>query len=93
VRFELTDQTRQAIDEYLRLTESKAGQFSFAGRGDRGGLTTRQYARLVLRGADGASMTPPLRRTTGRLSARLLFALALCPSSTSATNPYVASKF
>ncbi len=48
VRFELTDQTRQAIDEYLRLTGRKAGQFLFAGRGDGPhGLTTRQYARLV----------------------------------------------
>jgi integrase len=44
VRFELTDQTRQAIGEYLRLTGRKSGQFLFAGRGDRGGLTTRQYA-------------------------------------------------
>ncbi|MFZ1988302.1 MAG: tyrosine-type recombinase/integrase, partial [Alphaproteobacteria bacterium] len=48
VRFELTDQTRQAIDEYLRLTGRKPGQFLFAGRGDASrGLTTRQYARLV----------------------------------------------
>ncbi len=48
VRFELTDQTRQAIDQYLRLTNRKTGQFLFAGRGntDRR-LTTRQYARLV----------------------------------------------
>ena len=48
VRFELTDQARQEIDEYLRLTGRKAGQFLFAGcgNGDRG-LTTRQYARLV----------------------------------------------
>ncbi len=45
VRFELTDQTRQAIDKYLRLTGRKPGQFLIAGRGDRGGLTTRQYAR------------------------------------------------
>lgn len=29
VRFELTDQTRQAIDEYLRLTGRTAGQFLF----------------------------------------------------------------
>ena len=35
VRFELTDQTRMAIDEYLRLTGRKPGQFLFAGRGDR----------------------------------------------------------
>ena len=40
VRFELTDQTRQAIDEYLRLTGRKPGQFLFAGRRDKGGLTT-----------------------------------------------------
>lgn len=49
MRFELTDQTRQAIDEYLRITDRKAGQFLFAGRRDDGsrGLTTRRYARLV----------------------------------------------
>ena len=70
VRFELTDQTRQAIDGYLRLTGRKAGQFLFAGRGnsDRG-LTTRQYARLVLEwvgsiGLDPAKFgTHSLRRT------------------------------
>ena len=33
VRFELTDQTRLAIDQYLRLTGRKPGQFLFAGRG------------------------------------------------------------
>jgi integrase len=48
VRFELTDQTRMAVDEYLRLTGRKPGQFLFAGRRDGArGLTTRQYARLV----------------------------------------------
>jgi integrase len=48
VRFELTEQTRQAIDEYLRLTCRKPGDFLFVGRGGEGhGLTTRQYARLV----------------------------------------------
>lgn len=75
VRFELTDQTRQAVDEYLRLTGRKAGQFLFAGRGDRGGLTTRQYARLVQEwvasiGLDPAKFgTHSLRRTkASRLS-------------------------
>ena len=69
VRFEPTDQTRQAIDEYLRLTGRKPGQFLFAGRSDRGGLTTRQYARLVLEwiasiGLDPAKFgTHSLRRT------------------------------
>ena len=47
VRFELTDQTRQAIDEYLRFTGRKAGQILFAGRDPARGLTTRQYARQV----------------------------------------------
>lgn len=48
MRFKLTDQTLLAIDEYLRLTERKPSQFLFAGRGDgSGGLTTRQYDRLV----------------------------------------------
>lgn len=47
VRFELTDQTRLALDEYLRLTGRTSGQYLFAGRGDAShGLTTRQYARL-----------------------------------------------
>jgi integrase len=48
VRFELTDQARMTIDEYLRLTGRKPGQFLFSGRGDGArALTTRQYARLV----------------------------------------------
>ncbi len=70
VRFELTDQARQAIDEYLRLTGRKAGQFLFAGRGNgERGLTTRQYARLVQEwvasiGLDPAKFgTHSLRRT------------------------------
>ena len=69
VRFELTDQARLAIDEYLRLTGRKPGQFLFAGRGDRSGLTTRQYARLVQEwvasiGLDPAKFgTHSLRRT------------------------------
>lgn len=48
VRFELTEQTRQAIDGHLRESGRQPGQFLFAGRGEpRCGLTTRQYARLV----------------------------------------------
>src|SRR5919198_6181360 len=44
VRFELTEQTRQAIDEYLRIIRRKPGEFLFFGRGHDSGLTTRQYA-------------------------------------------------
>lgn len=47
MRFELTDQTRSAIDDYLRLTGRKPGQILFCGRNPSRGLTTRQYARLV----------------------------------------------
>src|SRR5258705_9540947 len=47
VRFELTEQARQAIDEHLRMTHRNSGEFLFAGRGDSRGLTTLQYARLV----------------------------------------------
>ena len=70
VRFEVSDQTRQAIDEYLRLTGRAPGQLLFAGRGDGSrGLTTRQYARLVQEwvasiGLDPAKFgTHSLRRT------------------------------
>ena len=43
VRFELTDQTRLAIDEYLRLTGRKTSQVLFSGRsnGERGLTTVR----------------------------------------------------
>lgn len=47
VRFEPTDQAGLAINEYLRLTGRKLGQFLFTGRDPARGLTTRQYARLV----------------------------------------------
>jgi hypothetical protein len=47
VRFELTDQTRQAIDDALQVAGRTSGQVLFAGRGNKGGLTTRQYTRLV----------------------------------------------
>ena len=77
VRFELTDQARQAIDEYLRLTGRKAGQFLFAGRGDnKRGLTTRQYARFVQEWVASIGLDPTkfgthsLRRTKAVLMYR-----------------------
>jgi integrase len=48
VRFELTEQTRQAVDDYIKAAGKKPGEFLFSGRGDRNRcMTTRQYARLV----------------------------------------------
>ena len=48
VRFELTEQTRQAVDDYVRGPDKKAGEFLFTSRcGLERSITTRQYARLV----------------------------------------------
>jgi integrase len=48
VRFELTEQTREAVDAYIKVVRSKPGQFLFLGRrGSDRAITTRQYARLV----------------------------------------------
>src|SRR5215467_9257875 len=48
VRFELTEQTRQAVDDYIKAAGKKPGEFLFSGRGDHHrSMTTRQYARLV----------------------------------------------
>jgi integrase len=47
VKFELTEPTRQALDDYLKATGRQLGQLLFAGRKSDGGLTTRQYARLL----------------------------------------------
>ena len=48
VRFELTEQTRLAIDDYIRASGKKPGEFLFAGRRrPERCVTTRQYARLV----------------------------------------------
>jgi integrase len=49
VRFELTEQTRQAVDEYLRARGKTPGSFMFDGRRPGSAITTRQNARLVSR--------------------------------------------
>jgi integrase len=46
VRFELSEQTRQAVDDYLKVTGKRPGEFLFTGhRGTNRSMTTRQYAR------------------------------------------------
>src|SRR5277367_264515 len=48
VRFELTELTRQAVDDYVRDSGKKPGEFMFTGRRDsKRSMSTRQYARLV----------------------------------------------
>ncbi len=48
VKFEITEQTRQAIDDFLAESGKRPGEFLFTGRrGKDRNLTTRQYARLL----------------------------------------------
>jgi integrase len=48
IRFEMTEQTRQSVDDYIRAAGKKPGEFLFIGRHGPGQcMTTRQYARLV----------------------------------------------
>jgi integrase len=74
VRFEITEQTRQAIDDHLAASRTRPGDFLFHGRRGKGRcLTTRQYARLLSEwiasiGLDPALFgTHSLRRTKATL--------------------------
>src|SRR3954469_17133388 len=74
VRFELTEQTRQAVDDYLRATGRKPGQVLFLGRrGQEVAMSTRQYARLVSESTASIGLDPyvfgthSLRRTKASL--------------------------
>ena len=64
VRFELTEQTRQTIDDYVRVAGKKPGEFLFTGRhGPARCLTARQYARLVSSWIAGIGLDPSVRYT------------------------------
>jgi integrase len=74
VRFELSEQTRQAVDDYLKATSKLPGEFLFAGRrGPNRSMTTRQYARLVSEWIGSVGLDPrlfgthSLRRTKATL--------------------------
>ena len=61
VRFELTEQTRQSVDEYIKAANKKPGEFLFSGRpGPARSMTTRQYARLVSEWIAGIGLDPAL---------------------------------
>lgn len=47
VRFEITEQTRQALDDHLSQRRGASSSYLFPGRRPAGHLTTRQYARLL----------------------------------------------
>ncbi len=59
VKFEITEQTRQAVDAYLKANRKKPGDFSVTGRRVRC-LTTRQYARLLSVWIAGIGLDPSL---------------------------------
>jgi integrase len=47
VRFELSEQTRQAIDDYLKAANKRPGEFLFTGRhGPQTNMTTCPYRKL-----------------------------------------------
>ena len=74
VRFELTEVTRQAIDDYVKAADKKLGEYLFTGRrGSNRSLTTRQYSRLVREWIASIGLDPrlfgthSLRRTKATL--------------------------
>ncbi len=61
VRFEVTEPTREAVDEYLKGGHWKSGDYLFPGRSTEGRhLTTRQYARLAAKWIAGIWLNPTL---------------------------------
>jgi integrase len=78
VRFELSEQTRQAVDDYLKAFGKRPGEYLFTGRftgrsGAQRNITTRQYARLVSEWIGSVGLDPrlfgthSLRRTKATL--------------------------
>jgi integrase len=76
VRFEITEQTRQAVDEYISTAGKKPGEFLF-GRQRRSGrcMSTRQYARLVGDWTKSVGLDPSLFGThsSRRTKATLIY--------------------
>jgi integrase len=74
VRFELTEQTRQAVDGYIRAVGKKPGEFLFTAPRVLGQcMTTRRYARLLSEWIASIGLDPhlfgthSLRRTKATL--------------------------
>jgi integrase len=74
VQFEITEQTRQAIDAWIKASGKGRADYLFTGRGDASKhVTTRQYARLVANWISSIGLDPmsfgthSLRRTKAAL--------------------------
>jgi integrase len=75
-KFELTDQTRQAVDDSLKEAGKRSGEYLFTERRGRNrAMTTRQYARLLTGWVASIGLDPrvfgthSLRRTKASLCA------------------------
>ena len=63
VRFELTEHTRQAVDDYLKVSRKKPGEFLFTSSKSERSMTPRQYGRLVSDWLIGIGLDPHLYGT------------------------------
>ena len=84
MKFELTDQTRQAVDDYLKAANKKSGEYLFTGRrGQSRATSIHQYARRLADWVASIGLDPkvfgthfprrtkaaPIYRRTGNLRA------------------------
>jgi len=69
VQFELTEQTRQALQQWIGLSGKGASDYLFTGRSSQRPLSTRQYGRMLKTWLQGIGLDPAafgthsLRRT------------------------------
>ena len=63
VKFEVTEQARQAVNAYLRLKKKAPEEFLFNGRKPHKPLSTRQYARLLSQWIAAIGLDPSLYGT------------------------------
>ena len=63
VRFELTEHTRHAVDDYLKVSRKKLGEFLFTSPKSERSMTPRQYGRLVSDWLIGIGLDPHLYGT------------------------------
>ena len=67
VKFELMEQTREVIDNYIATAKKQPDEFLFGGRRGRDRPTkTRQYARLVGQRIAGIGLDPEFFGTRAR---------------------------
>jgi integrase len=76
VRFELTEQTREAVDHHLKASHKGTGHFLFTGRlSPDPCLSARQHARLVSEWIDGIGLDASLfgKHSLRRTNATLIY--------------------